>query len=662
MFILNGINRLSIIAFLIALSFVAYEPVEASALTPGQLIKSTGPAVYYYSGDGKRYVFPNERIFKTWYENFNQVIQVSDQDLAAIPIGGNITYKPGARMIKVQTDPKVYAVARGGVLRWITTEDLATALYGRNWSSVVQDLSDAYLTNYIIGPAITSGNDYSAYSDFFNSRSIGYDLDYRRQLNQAASSQSTCQCDWSKERCDNGRCAPLAQQAPLPTQHASQIGCQYHAPDCNSGSDCINNVCVQKSGCAYENPICDQNSSCDIHTNRCEVKLPATASNQSCSDASCEAIRPSYFIITRPLFVQSLQPFIAWKKTQGFTVGIITAEYIDTVYSGSTVSEKIKSYIQQHTGADRYFLFVGTTRVKEGFTFQPHSNQQILANIDGMYSLANNWNIPSGYVILNNTVGATTGSMMLSDLYYADGSDWDTDKDGILDVKSFSEKFAFTAVIGRWPASTPDDVTAMANKTMQMQPVSDIEYWSNDTWKPTGYDQSGPLICNSIAQYFVDQGSVDALCSIVKIFAANRFHITFIPKDIAASGNKQFVNFFLATSKIVYAGFHGNQNSIEGLVSTDVGKFANIIPLYIPSSCNMILYFLTSSEIALSEAMMKGSKGPATIAIPPNTYAFMQGIASGKTIGDAFYPKETNWMMNRWYTTLFGDPSLHVIK
>ena len=33
---------------------------SAATLAGGDLIKASGPAVYYYGGDGKRYVFPNE--------------------------------------------------------------------------------------------------------------------------------------------------------------------------------------------------------------------------------------------------------------------------------------------------------------------------------------------------------------------------------------------------------------------------------------------------------------------------------------------------------------------------------------------------------------------------------------------------------------------------
>ena len=57
-------------------------------------------------------------------------------------------------MVKIQTDPKVYAVAKGGALRWVQTEASATALYGASWNTKVDDLSDAFFADYAIGEQV----------------------------------------------------------------------------------------------------------------------------------------------------------------------------------------------------------------------------------------------------------------------------------------------------------------------------------------------------------------------------------------------------------------------------------------------------------------------------------------------------------------------------
>ncbi len=128
----------------------------AAACVSGSLIKGkTMPAVYYCGADGKRYVFVNDKAFFSWYTDFKTVKTIPDATLSSIMIGGNITYRPGTRMIKIQSDPKVYVVARGGVLRWVATEAAAVRLFGANWNKMIDDVSDSFFTNYKVGASIT---------------------------------------------------------------------------------------------------------------------------------------------------------------------------------------------------------------------------------------------------------------------------------------------------------------------------------------------------------------------------------------------------------------------------------------------------------------------------------------------------------------------------
>ncbi|MDP3793749.1 MAG: hypothetical protein Q8R07_03280, partial [Candidatus Uhrbacteria bacterium] len=100
------------------------------AFNAGDLIKGSGDTVYYFAANGKRFVFPNAKTYFTWYPDFSGVKTISDGHLATIPLGGNVTYRPGRKMVKVTTDPKTYVVDQGGFLRHITSEQLALTLYG----------------------------------------------------------------------------------------------------------------------------------------------------------------------------------------------------------------------------------------------------------------------------------------------------------------------------------------------------------------------------------------------------------------------------------------------------------------------------------------------------------------------------------------------------
>ncbi|MBI5370088.1 S8 family serine peptidase [Candidatus Uhrbacteria bacterium] len=117
-------------------------------------------AVYYYATDGKRHAFSNERVFFSWYTDFSSVMEVSKSSLSALPLGKNVTYHPGTRLVKFQSVPTVYAVSKGGVLRPIPHESIAQAWYGMEWNKQVDDIADVFFGNYKQGTAIASSIDY----------------------------------------------------------------------------------------------------------------------------------------------------------------------------------------------------------------------------------------------------------------------------------------------------------------------------------------------------------------------------------------------------------------------------------------------------------------------------------------------------------------------
>jgi len=151
--------------------------IEASA---GDLVKNESlSAVYYYGADGNRYAFPNESTFFSWYDNFDDVVTVSDEDLSDMPLVGIVTYKPGVRMLKIQSDPKVYVVSIGAVLHWVSTEEVAETLYGSDWNTFIDDVSVAFWPHYSFGSDITLESDYDAEEQEAAVDDIGEDLDAR---------------------------------------------------------------------------------------------------------------------------------------------------------------------------------------------------------------------------------------------------------------------------------------------------------------------------------------------------------------------------------------------------------------------------------------------------------------------------------------------------
>ncbi len=125
-----------------------------AAQVDGSLIKAKEfDSVYYYKA-GQRWVFPNLKAYKSWYKDFSTVKVIPRTELESYSIhlpGSNIVYRAGTRLVKITTDPKVYAIEPGGKLRWVKDEATAKALYGNDWAKRVDDVSDAFMTSYNVG-------------------------------------------------------------------------------------------------------------------------------------------------------------------------------------------------------------------------------------------------------------------------------------------------------------------------------------------------------------------------------------------------------------------------------------------------------------------------------------------------------------------------------
>ncbi len=149
------------VMFMTVLSMSIMAAPQVKAASAGDLIKMDGlSSIYYLGADGKRYVFPNETTYFSWYSDFSSVVTVSQSELESYPLGKNVTIRPGTYLVKITTDPKVYAVEPGGVLVWIPDEETAKTLYGEDWAKKVVDVPDAFFTNYTISNNQVSADAY----------------------------------------------------------------------------------------------------------------------------------------------------------------------------------------------------------------------------------------------------------------------------------------------------------------------------------------------------------------------------------------------------------------------------------------------------------------------------------------------------------------------
>lgn len=133
-----------------SMGIAAFVPVASAAtLVAGDLIKGSGPAVYFYAADGKRYTFPTESIYKSWFSNFSGIKTITDTELANISLASqNIVMRPGTNLIKISSIPKVFAVELNGKLAWIKDEATAIKLYGADWAKKIAIVPDGFWGNY----------------------------------------------------------------------------------------------------------------------------------------------------------------------------------------------------------------------------------------------------------------------------------------------------------------------------------------------------------------------------------------------------------------------------------------------------------------------------------------------------------------------------------
>ncbi|MFA6467014.1 MAG: MopE-related protein, partial [Patescibacteria group bacterium] len=153
-------KRLSIISLAFLMLITYYSPLTTTAQASygeGSLLKiKANPAVYYIGANGKKYVFPEGKTYKTWFDDFSQVKEVSLGELDSYPDGGAMPAKGGVKLITHSNTAKIYALETGGILRHIPSEAKARELFGDDWyTRVIDVLPGFFASSYRLGEEVT---------------------------------------------------------------------------------------------------------------------------------------------------------------------------------------------------------------------------------------------------------------------------------------------------------------------------------------------------------------------------------------------------------------------------------------------------------------------------------------------------------------------------
>ncbi|MCK4319449.1 hypothetical protein KAW38_02655 [Candidatus Micrarchaeota archaeon] len=462
-----------------------------------------------------------------------------------------------------------------------------------------------------------------------------------------------------------------------------EIGCAYSNPSCAENYRCLNNMCILRSGCEYNNPPCDEGYVCTNNT--CFREL------SSCLNEECYNEKLDFIIVTRPLFLGSLQEFIQWKKNEfGFEVGVLTLEYIAENYEGEHLAEKIKGALRNYYNKNgiKYVLLIGDTKVEplsEPFTYAivvEDTPEKAIKRFLDSYNLDNSWNVPTGYYLRKiEPSGSIEGKtyeypVYFSsglDIFYADLDEWDTNGNGFYEEDEvIKDKKGLEIYLGRWPVRTNEELLKIIEKTKNLEIVKEMLIIASSA-RP----------CRTLN---LPEERWSCNCGTYYMFPSvpSDIHVTYMENTEGLSeeeiddrkdeipSNFDFVQYgdgtdredileeLISKKRFVIAHSHGSYNCIfpRGPICKEDMVFKEIIPLFEVKAC-MVGSFFERDEDSFSEHLIKSEKGPVIVATPADSKVFYELLFDSHTVGESYYK---NYDMKKTggsgWNILLGDPSV----
>ncbi|MCE9585905.1 fibronectin type III domain-containing protein [Candidatus Uhrbacteria bacterium] len=140
-----------------SINLETYPELCESSLVPHahflDLFKSPTSDVYFMGGDGKRHAFPSQAVFDSWFPNGADITIVPRYQLADIPLGENVTFRPGT-LVRIIDGVRYYVVDFGKRLRFIASDILLPFIFGNTWQASVRLLDLAIAGDYTFGTSI----------------------------------------------------------------------------------------------------------------------------------------------------------------------------------------------------------------------------------------------------------------------------------------------------------------------------------------------------------------------------------------------------------------------------------------------------------------------------------------------------------------------------
>lgn len=141
-------------------------PENPSPLVNGEFIKLAEMSTVYMVTEGNvRRPFFNPTIFHIYEKDFSRVRVVGVEEFNSHALASMMLPLPGTVLVKTQDSARVYALEdnpedpRTPITRWLTTEEIAVAIYGDDWADFVIDVDPVVMAAFVPGEPITTLED-----------------------------------------------------------------------------------------------------------------------------------------------------------------------------------------------------------------------------------------------------------------------------------------------------------------------------------------------------------------------------------------------------------------------------------------------------------------------------------------------------------------------
>lgn len=381
-----------------------------------------------------------------------------------------------------------------------------------------------------------------------------------------------------------------------------------------------------------------------------------------CQDEACMAdgLTLSYLVITRPLFVDALTPFINWKSWQGYRVGLVTVDWLSQRFPSRHLAESMKTgmhTLQRQSGV-QYVLLVGDTQITRG--------EWDIDTVLASYTLMTPWNVPTGFSRQLNI--DPPGVVVPDDTYFVEDRDWDPQNTGLnprTNMETGVMPVNATLFLGRWSVRKPEEIAPIFTKTQKLTPtnrfffIHDTEFAGSNSTESTGSKSLDDYyrLCPELP--FPDWFCYSYHHAQLRLYEKDSPWLLIETLEVDGKDPQQaglVLQRLSGFDGVILENFHGAYDYLQ-MPGSEV-LITNNYRMLIVNSCNAFAFYSGSPD-TLGESSLKSSTGPAIVASPPNNYLFLMYLREGLPVGQAFWRSAE---LSGGSAFLFGDPSLLVLQ